>query len=169
MYLLYVDESGHILDNSQRHFVLVGISVHEKKTHWLEKDLNLIASSFDQDYDAIELHGSPMMAGKGSWRKYLKEERIDAIKKALNIVKTNYGKNVRLFAAVIDKSKVESGDVSEIVFEQISTRFDHFLKRIHNRYEDDQRGIMIFDEPSTEKPYNHYQNDLNMMDIHGVN
>lgn len=151
MHLFYVDESGHIFDNNQKHFILAGISVHEKKTHWLEQDINQIASSFDKDYDAIELHGSPMITGKGIWRKFTKEERINAIKDALNTIKSHYGKNVRLFAAVIDKSKIESGDISEIAFEQLSTRFDHFLKRIHNRSKDDQRGIMIFDESSTEK------------------
>lgn len=151
MHLLYVDESGHLLDNSQKHFILAGISVHEKKTHWLEKELNEIASSFDPDYDEVELHGSPMLSGKGIWRRFKKEDRIEAIKNALTTVKNHYGKNVRLFAAVIDKSKIESGDISELAFEQIATRFDHFLKRIHNRYEDDQRGIMIFDESSTEK------------------
>jgi len=37
MHLLYVDESGSATDASQRYFVLAGISVFERTTHWIEK------------------------------------------------------------------------------------------------------------------------------------
>jgi len=150
MHLLYIDESGHTADSSQKHFILAGISVHEKTTHWLEKDLNSIASRFSSNYDEIELHGSPMLSGRGFWRSVPKLDRINAIKESLELIKKYYGKKVRLFAAVMDKSKIEEGDISSLAFEQIASRFDYFLIRIHNRHEDDQRGIMVFDESSTE-------------------
>jgi hypothetical protein len=65
MYLLYVDESGSTSDPNQNYFVLSGISVHEKKTYWVEREMNVIASKFDTSnpYN-IELHGSPMRSGK---------------------------------------------------------------------------------------------------------
>jgi len=42
MHLLYVDESGSTTDASQRYFVLAGVSVHERGTHWIEQQLDNI-------------------------------------------------------------------------------------------------------------------------------
>lgn len=36
-------------------------------------------------------------------------------------------------------------------FEQLTSRFDMFLKRCHHKYSDPQRGIMLFDSSSTER------------------
>ncbi|OXE36536.1 MAG: hypothetical protein CGW95_06980 [Phenylobacterium zucineum] len=36
-------------------------------------------------------------------------------------------------------------------FEQLTSRFDLFLKRLHHKHGDSQRGIMLFDDSSTEK------------------
>jgi hypothetical protein len=71
MHLLYLDESGSSTDPSQQFFVLAGISVFERETHWIEQDLNAIAARFNTaDPHSIELHGSPMRSGKGSWRRH---------------------------------------------------------------------------------------------------
>lgn len=43
MHLLYLDESGSIADPSQQFFVLAGLSVYERQTHWVEQKLNCIA------------------------------------------------------------------------------------------------------------------------------
>ena len=71
MHLLYLDESGSVADAGQHHFVLAGLSVFERTTHWIEQDLNQIAQRFAPDpscpYD-IELHASPMRNGRGLWR-----------------------------------------------------------------------------------------------------
>ena len=47
MHLLYIDESGAVTDPNQSHFILAGISVFERKTHWIEQRLNNIAERFD--------------------------------------------------------------------------------------------------------------------------
>jgi hypothetical protein len=61
MHLLYLDESGSISDPCQRYFVLAGLSVFERSTHWIETELNAIAERFNpSDPYSIELHGSPM-------------------------------------------------------------------------------------------------------------
>lgn len=36
-------------------------------------------------------------------------------------------------------------------FEHLTNRFDCFLKRLHNWYNDKQRGLILFDESSTER------------------
>ena len=67
MYLLYLDESGN--DPKLPWFILAGVSVPERQTHWIEQDLNEIATRFDgEDPHAVELHGNPMHKGNGRWR-----------------------------------------------------------------------------------------------------
>jgi hypothetical protein len=153
MHLLYVDESGSVSDPSQKFFVLAGVSVFERQTHWIEQKLNAIAERFDPaSPHAVELHGSPMRGGSGNWRKFPVPERTKAIIDALQggIVE---GKNngVNLFAVVIDKSKLVGQDPVEHAFECLTSRFDLFLKRLHQKHNSTHRGLMIFDKSSTEQ------------------
>ncbi|WP_183381212.1 MULTISPECIES: DUF3800 domain-containing protein [unclassified Herbaspirillum] len=86
MHLLYVDESGSVSDISQKFFVLAGVSVFERNTHWVEQNLNQLAISIDATTpNEIELHGSPIRSGKGApWRKMPQEQRSQVIKNALD-------------------------------------------------------------------------------------
>lgn len=85
MHLLYVDESGSIQDPAQLHFVLAGVSIFERKTHWLEQELNCVAQRFSTDYDGLELHGSPMRSGREGWKQYALSDRLQAIKDILRL------------------------------------------------------------------------------------
>jgi hypothetical protein len=148
MYLLYVDESGAASDQGQQFFILAGVSVFERQTHWIEQELNEITARFDP---ALELHGSPMRSGKGGWRKIPQADRDGAIKDALLKI-TKKHMQVRLFGAVVKKSKLSGvDDPVTHCFEQITSRFDMFLQRCYTKYSDPQRGLMVFDESSTEK------------------
>jgi len=154
MHLLYLDESGSIADPSQQFFVLAGLSVYERQTHWVEQKLNCIASRFSIDPSqahAVELHGSPMRGGRGEWRSFPVPDRIQAIKDALHDgVYINHPR-VRLFGAVIRKATLPAEDPVAHAFEQLSHRFDLFLKRQYQRYEKPERGLIIFDKSSTEQ------------------
>lgn len=80
MHLLYVDESGSIENPNDRFFILAGVAVFERHTHWIEKDLNAIAEQFDKEEPhRVELHGSPMRSGKGVWRQQPQAVREQAI------------------------------------------------------------------------------------------
>ena len=148
MHLFYVDESGCSTDDSQTHFVLAGVSVYETKAHWLSTELDSIAGKFLPN---IELHGAPMRAGRGAWRKFPKADRDAAIIDALtNGIVNQSRKSVRLFGAVINKQKFQGANVVEACFEQITSRFDMFLSRMYARNQRPQRGLMLFDKSSTE-------------------
>ena len=86
MHLLYADESGSIGDPAQNHFVLAGVSVFERETHWVETELNKIAARFSPHapHD-IELHGSPMRTGRHGWDQHPQADRHQAIIDALNV------------------------------------------------------------------------------------
>lgn len=150
MHLLYVDESGSPGDPSQNFFVLSGVSIFERQTHWVEAKLNEIVARFNPaDPYALELHGSPMRSGKSEWKHFQKEDRFQAIKDCLTIIAESRGK-IRLFAAVIERGANNGDDPIHSCFEQVASRFDMFLRRLHAQG-DSQRGIAIFDKSSTEK------------------
>ncbi|MFN8494648.1 MAG: hypothetical protein U0350_44010 [Caldilineaceae bacterium] len=80
LHLLYVDESGAITDPNQSYFVLVGFSIFKCQGYWLSNQLDAIATRFNPaDPASIELHGNPMLVGKGCWPGYSKADREQAI------------------------------------------------------------------------------------------
>lgn len=152
MHLLYLDESGSASDPSQQYFVLAGVSVFERESHWVEQQLNTVAQRFDPASPySLELHGSPMRSGKGVWRSHSKDDRLQAIGEALRVGVTNRSdKNVRLFGAVIKKAAIAGQDPVEMAFEQLTSRFDMYLKRLYNKHGNAQRGLILLDKSSTE-------------------
>ncbi|WP_456381549.1 DUF3800 domain-containing protein [Hydrogenimonas sp.] len=148
MYLLYADESGSLVDPNQDYFILSGVAVFERKCFWVEKDLIDISKRFDADDPfAIELHGSPMRTGKGSWRGIAPKERLQAAIDALSLCQKH---KLRIFSSVIYKPGASGIDILELAFEQFSSRFDQFLQRCYRKQGDPQRGIIILDKSSTE-------------------
>jgi hypothetical protein len=149
MNLLYADEAGVPNDRRQVFFILTGISVFERQTFWLTNELDRIAARFNPtDPASIELHGSPMFTGRGSWRKIPMTERIQAIKDALTVLCNSHSSNT-IFACIFRKSLFTGKDVMEVAFEQLASRFDYFLKRLH-RVGNSQRGLIVFDKSAYE-------------------
>ena len=150
MFLLYADESGTPSGSDQEHFVLAGVSVFERKAHWLSLELDGIAARFmPSDPGQVELHGSPMFAGRNFWRKFPKEDRINAIKDALRLID---GRHYRIFASVVNKRSISPSDPVHSTFQQLVTRFDHFLTREHTYFNNTHRGLIVFDKTSKEGP-----------------
>jgi uncharacterized protein DUF3800 len=156
MYLLYLDESGSVSDASQRYFVLAGVAVHEKQTHWIEQDLNSIAARFDAANPyAVELHGAPMRSGRDIWKNFPQADRIQAMLDALKlgVADRHQRYNVRLFGAAIKKLSLVGQDPIEYAFAQTASRFDNYLTR-QNRggaAGKENRGLIVFDKAGTEK------------------
>jgi hypothetical protein len=153
MHLLYLDDSGSIADPSQNHFVLAGLAVFERGTHWIEQDLNEIAKRFDphQPY-SVELHGHPMRTGGRGWNQFPVPQRLEAIRDALAIgIRQRFPRDVRLFGAVLCKANFAGQDIAQVAFEQICSRFDQFLGRLYRINSDPQRGLILFDKSSIEK------------------
>jgi hypothetical protein len=112
MHLFYVDESGSVADPAQQYFVLAGAAVFERKTHWVEQDLNAIAKRFNATAPhEVELHGSPMRSGREGWKAHALADRLAAIKDSLQTgVANHHPKGVRLFGAVVKKSSLPGED-----------------------------------------------------------
>ncbi len=149
MYLLYADESGSTQDAGQQYFVLAGFCVFERQGYWISEKMDKIATRFNPaDPASVELHGSPMLNGSGAWRRQPKADREQAILDALQSFMQSHPNN-RIFASVIKKASVSPQDPVEIAFEQLASRFDHYLKRLHKNG-DTHRGLIVFDKSTYE-------------------
>jgi hypothetical protein len=149
MHLFYLDESGHPTDSKQDYFVLGGFSVFERQSFWFEAELEKIAARFNPaEPRSVELHGSPMLQGRGIWRSVPLEDRLQAIKDAISVLTKSHPGN-RIFGVVVKKSLISPQDPVEYCFEQISSRFDQYLWRLHMR-SNTQRGIIILDKSTYE-------------------
>lgn len=153
MHLLYLDESGSVGTPGQQFFVLAGVSVFERQTHWIEQELNKIAERFSPgNPHAVELHGSPMRAGREGWKQFPLADRLQAIEDALDVgVARQTWSTVRLFGAVVRTAAVIDADPVEFAFEGVSHRFDLFLRRLYLTEKDAQRGLILLDKSSTER------------------
>ncbi|MEN3330742.1 MAG: hypothetical protein V7641_107 [Blastocatellia bacterium] len=149
MYLLYADESGSVGDPKQQFFVLAGFCIFERQGYWIAQELDKIATRFNPaDPADVELHGNPMHTGKGIFRRFTKADRIKAIEDALKIFLRSHPSN-RLFASVVNKASISPADPVEFAFEQLASRFDQYLTRLH-KANDTQRGVILFDKSTYE-------------------
>ena len=88
-----------------------------------------------------------MLSGKKIWRQYPKEDRERAIQDALRLLSSHPSN--RVFASVIKKVFVSPQDPVEVAFEQLASRFDYYLRRLH-KGDNPQRGLIIFDKSTYE-------------------
>jgi hypothetical protein len=161
LFLLYADESGNPSGSDQNHFILAGVSVFERRSHWLSMELDKIAARFSASYPfSVELHGNPMFAGRKFWRQFPKQQRTDAIKDALALID---GKHYRIFASVVNKVSISPEDPVRSTFQQLITRFDHFLTREHTHFNNTHRGLVIFDKTSKESSIQSLARDFKTM------
>jgi Protein of unknown function (DUF3800) len=149
MHLLYLDDSGSVGNPSDKHVILAGMAIHEKRGHWLSQSLNDLAHRVWPGSSSLEFRGTDIRGGKKHWRGIGKAEREQVYKEALGIIAASPKDGVRLFAAAVHKIACSPDDPMEFAFEQMCSRFDRFLTRLH-RKGDTQRGLIILDKSSYE-------------------
>jgi hypothetical protein len=150
MHLLYADESGSGADPAQKYVVLAGVCLFERQGWWLSSELDAIAQRFDPaNPNSVELHGSPMLTGKSFWRNFDVPSRVKAIQDALSVMTCSHHEN-RIFAVVVNKALISPKDPIEYAFEQLASRFDHFLRRRYLATNVAHRGLILFDKSTYE-------------------
>lgn len=149
MHILYLDDAGSVGNPHERFFILAGVSLFERQTYHLECKLDDIAGRFPvAEPKQLEFHGNQMLAGRGVWRKIDKLARRRAIADALSSLRQVWGPRA-LFAAVIEKAAISPEDPIEFAFEELASRFDRFLMRLH-RAGKTERGIIVLDKTTME-------------------
>ncbi|MBF0515870.1 MAG: DUF3800 domain-containing protein [Nitrospirae bacterium] len=144
MYLLYLDDSGSAKNVSDKEVTLGGLCCYEQTPFFLSNKLDDLASEvWPDDPIGLEFRGSSIFGGKEYWRRIKKDARLETYKKALSFLEQSTA--IRLFGAVIDRAAVSPEDPIEYGFEQLASRFDRYLIRIHKKgYH--QRGLIILDK-----------------------
>jgi hypothetical protein len=151
MHLLYIDDSGSVVDKKCGHCVLAGFSVYETRTYWLEKAVNDIITAYLPAYPDVELHGTAIRSGSREWRGIPHDIREAILVDILNLMNKSYPQ-VILFGSIIAKTVFSpKDDITEDLFTQVATRFDKYLGRINSKNQKaHERGIAIFDKSSAE-------------------
>lgn len=148
MHLLYLDDSGSVVNASDKYVVLAGVSAFERKPYFLCQQLDRIAENVWPDSPTtIEFRGVDMVSGRKHWRGVSKAVREQTLKDALALLLV--GGHVRLWGAAIHKASISPEDPMEFGFEQLCNRFDRMLLRMHRRGET-QRGLIILDKTTYE-------------------
>ena len=150
MHLLYLDDSGSAGNRDENHLVLGGFSVFERQIHWMTSELDQLAKRlYPAQPSAVEFHASEMFGGRSTpWKGMSKNDRRDAIKAVLKVLAKSH-RSTSAFACVVHKSSFPGADPMELAFEELCSRFDLKLKRLHAQ-NDTQRGLIILDNSSYE-------------------
>lgn len=130
--------------------VLGGVSVFERQVHWLSQELEKLAASISPQHpDSIEFHASEIFSGRRPpWNSMPKEQRREIIREILKILSRSH-ESTRAFACAIHKPSFSASDPVELAFEELCSRFDLQLKRLHAEG-NTQRGLIILDKSSYE-------------------
>jgi hypothetical protein len=155
MYILYLDESGTNTD--ARSFVLAGIAVFEREIHWFAQDVDALQNRYFPDIrEPVEFHASKLRAPEASlvepFNRLTAQERKQLAAEMYGIIRERRGV---LFGAVIEKECYQ-GEPYELAFEDLTSRFDHFLRRYNwnlsnvggtvGRAGEEQRGLIAVAE-----------------------
>jgi len=147
MYLLYLDTSGAPKGDEDDYFVLGGVAVFERRIYHLAQDLeNIQQTYFPSETEPVEFHASVIRSGKGGpWSSMPFGQRQELMGAVYSTMTQEIPPLLVAFAAAIHKPSLsESEQALPCAFEQVCTRFDYFLARLH-REDDTQRGLVIMD------------------------
>lgn len=146
MYLLYLDDAGSPSNAADEFFVLAGVCAFERQLHWLAADLDAIVErQFPGSGNSVEIHASRIRTGERRWRGVPRDAREQFLTDVASAVPRADPRRVRLFGAAINKAMAAGEDPVLLAYEQVVSRFDQFLGRLH-RTGDTQRGLVIFDK-----------------------
>ncbi len=149
MYLLYLDESG---THSARHFVLAGVSVHENDARLVANQLDSVQSRYVPDMtDGDLFHATSLRASEGArlrppFDQIDRRVRLEILERFEEITL-----NIRgvFFAVVVEKSYLrESEDFYEVALEQMLSRFNLFLSRMHREQSQRDMGLIVIADSS---------------------
>jgi len=146
MYLLYVDESGNPDSATDRHFVLGGVAMFERKVFWVNEEVDKLQESLFPGVQ-VEFHAQEIVAhAQEPWHSLPSDKRTETLQSLCRVISSS--NDIYLFAVAIERSTTKEPLIR--AFEELCNRFDLFLKRLHAQG-NTQRGLVIFDETRYEK------------------
>lgn len=150
MYVLYLDESG--VSDDASYFVLAGLAVFEREIYWYAQDLDSIQKKYLPDINyPVEFHASPLRQADSKnvpepFNLLTLNERRKMIKDIYLVIRSRKG---ILFGVAIEKAWCIREEPYARAFEDLTSRFDLFLRRINaTAGENEQRGLIAVAESS---------------------
>ena len=132
MYILYLDESG--ISTDAQYFVLAGLAVFEREIYWYAQELDSLQKKYLPDIDyPVEFHASPLRQADSKnvpepFNLLSLGERRQMVKDIYNIIRNRRG---ILFGVAIEKAWCVKEEPYDRAFEDLTSRFDLFLRRIN--------------------------------------
>lgn len=154
MHILYLDESGSAPNPTETYYVLGGVCVPENSIRWLSNKMEQLANDIDSvNSKEIEFHASEIYSGRSScWEDKSRPERIEIIRRVLHIL-DSANPNIKVFACAIHKPSFPAEDIVMKAFEDISSRFDLYLRNLSTTSSEKQLGAIIIDKSSYENSF----------------
>lgn len=151
MYALYLDDSGSPGNVNEEYFVLGGVCIPEQSIRWLSHKIDKLADQYDPTHQyQVEFHAAETFRGvREPWSHLNRGQRIDAIKNVLRCLDGAYPDTV-IFGCAIHKKSYPGEDPVIKAYEEITSRFDIFLRRRTEETGTSQRGFLILDKTSYE-------------------
>jgi len=151
MHILYLDDSGSVNNPDENYFVLGGVCVPEKSLRWLSYQLEQLAASIDKTNPrSVEFHASEIFSGRRApWNRFTnRPDRISILKSVLCVLDDAHS-DIVTFACAVHKASFPGRDPVHLAYEDISSRFDIYLRRMSTE-RDQQRGLIVFDKSTYE-------------------
>lgn len=149
MYILYLDESG--THEEATYFVLAGLAAFEREIYWYAQDLDALQQRyFPNIQESIEFHASSLLARDDSsvpepFNQLSREQRRQLLFEIYQIIRNRRG---ILFGVAIEKAWCVKEDPYARAFEDLTSRFDLFLRRYNSETGEEQRGLLAVAESS---------------------
>lgn len=152
MYLCYVDESGDPGPKGSSHLVLTGAAIFEGKWRSLRQDLERVVLGYwPQGSRPTEIHLAELRSGKNAFRSLTRDQRTQLESDLCTLATELLATELRVFTVIADKATwftknqgKRGDDLYVEMFEQLSSRFDMFLRRRHAEGSP-SKGIIIAD------------------------
>lgn len=151
MYILYLDDSGSAPNPQEDYLVLGGVAVLDTDVWWFTRELDRLAEGlFPSDPSAVEFHAAEIFRGRRSpWSAiHERDARREVIRSVLSVLQRSYPRT-RAFACAVHKASFPGADPVELAFEDICSRFDLFLNRLH-AHGDSHKGLIVLDRSTYE-------------------
>jgi hypothetical protein len=149
LYFLYIDESGSPNGwETQNHFVLGGVAIHEGQVLGLANKIDEIQTKFFGELNVpIEFHAGDMKTGNKRWHSVPEETREKMMTEVYDVIANASFPTLIAFGTALHISKAENSETDNLrtTFQDVCLKFNHFLVKTH-KAGNTNKGLLIIDD-----------------------
>ena len=149
MYFLYIDESGSPNGwQTQNHFVLGGVAIHEGQVSGLANKLDEIQTKYFGELKVpIEFHAGDIKTGNKRWHSVPEKTREKIMEDVYNVIAGAPFPTLIAFGSALHISKAVNSETDDLEtsFQDVCLKFNHFLIKMH-KSGNTNKGLLIIDD-----------------------